>query len=338
VGRGVRAKGGARARAQGFARARTRALRPAIAALSGLLHDPWLPSVLALVALSLLDEYVWIGALLSELAFHISLLSLVFAFAFALRRRFARAVLFAACALFFAQGALAQVRETRPTPLHGPTLRLAQAHAAGTGPSVAQVGRFLAARSMDVLSLTGLSASQGRRLAQISGDYHGVADEPSRLLFIKRALALPTRPQGAPLVRLGRCSLELVQVELPTLFSSARSSERKQRIARLTQTGREARRVYLGSFGSASDAADLSPLRGSLELRDARLGHGRLATVPDALGPLFGLPVDHILMHGWILAREASSEAPLASGMHRTLIATLELTEPRCAGRDPARR
>jgi hypothetical protein len=80
-------------------------------------------------------------------------------------------------------------------------------------------------------------------------------------------------------------------------------------------------------------------VRGSQELRDARLGYGRLATAPDLLGPL-GLPVDHMLLHGWILARSVSTEAPLADAMHRTLNATLELTEPRCLpseGRTSAR-
>jgi endonuclease/exonuclease/phosphatase (EEP) superfamily protein YafD len=326
-------KRGGRAKASG---ARAKAL---IAALSALARDPVLPGVISLVALSLLDEYVWIGALLSELSFHVALLSLLLALVFALRRRFARALLFAACALFFAQGALAQVRETRPTPLHGPTLRVAQAHASGHAPSEAQVARLLASRNVDVLSLTGLGANQVQRLAQSPGDYRGIRDEQGgRLLLIRRALAAPAPPQGSPLVRLGRCQLELVQVELPSLFAAARANERKQRIARAAHAGREARRVYLGSFGSGSDAADLAPLRASQELRDARIGHGRLATAPDRLGPSFGLPVDHILLHGWILAREATSEAPLAPEMHRTLIATLELTEPRCAVREPARR
>lgn len=323
-------KRGGRAKASVFARGRA-----LIGALGKLARDPVLPGVIALVALSLLDEYVWVGALLSELAFHLALLSLLIALVFALRKRVARALLFGACALFFAQGSLTQVRETRPTPLHGPTLRVAQAHADGHAPSAAQVARLLASRNVDVLSLTGLGSAQALRRPQANADYRSVSDDhdPSRVLIIKRALAAPARPPAGALLRLGRCQLELVQVELPSLFSAARGSERKRRIARMAQTGREARRIYLGSFGSASEATDLSPLRASQELRDARIGHGRLATSPDALGSAFGLPVDHILLHGWLLAREASSEAPLAPGMHRTLLATLELTEPRCAGR-----
>jgi len=64
-------------------------------------------------------------------------------------------------------------------------------------------------------------------------------------------------------------------------------------------------------------------------LRDARLGHGRLATGPSALGVL-GFPLTDVLVHGWISVRDVAVKDPIVNGAQRTVSAVLELTEPRC--------
>jgi hypothetical protein len=257
----------------------------------------------------------------------------------AARKQFARASLLVACALFFVQGTLPYLRSTRPTPEHGPTLQLVQAHAAGAALSPARVARLLAQTNADVASLTGLRAEDVPALSREHAGYARVASaEPGgQLLLIKRALHASPHAGSESFVRLGRCYVELVQIDLPSLFAPMTLNERRRRIVRLAASSREARRILVGHFGSSSAAADLAPLRESEELRDARLGHGRLATAPDLLGPL-GLPVDQILLHGWILARKADCGPPLADGMHRTLSATLELTDAHCAPKRAVRR
>jgi hypothetical protein len=64
-------------------------------------------------------------------------------------------------------------------------------------------------------------------------------------------------------------------------------------------------------------------------LRDARLGHGRMASLPGALGFL-GVPRMHVLVHGWISVRDLMTRPAIAAGAQRGLTAVLELTEPRC--------
>jgi hypothetical protein len=306
------------------------------AELVKLTRDPLLLAVAAAVALSLLDAYVWIGALLSELAFPTALVALALALFYALKWQFARTALLFACALFFVRGSLPFLRSTRPTPEHGPTLRIVQLHAAEAPLSAAGVARFLAQTNADVASLTGLR-EQDRALAREHAGYvHIASAERGSKLLVKNALHVSPHLGPGTYVRLGRCNVEIVQVDLPSLFLPMALNERRRRIAQLAHASRQPRRIYVGHFGSDSSAADLAPLRENEEIRDARLGHGRLATVPDLLGPL-GLPVDQILLHGWILARSVDSGPPLADGMHRTLMATLELTEPRCAPKWPAR-
>jgi hypothetical protein len=295
-------------------------------------RDPLLLSAAGVVLLHLLDTHVWVGALVHELSFPLALGALVVAAVCAFRHQHARALALVACALLLAKSTLSYWRSSRPTPSHGPTLRVAQAHAADAALSAASLARWLARSQADVVSLTGLRADDAPTLSREQPGYARMPADNAKtaLLLVKRTLhAQPPRAGGRALVRLGRCQLELVQVDLPSLFAATALSERRQRIAELARSKKTPLRVYLGHFGSASDAADLAPLRDSQEVRDARLGHGRLATAPDPLGPL-GLPVDQVLLHGWILAREADSEAPLAKDMHRTLTTTLELTEPRC--------
>jgi hypothetical protein len=336
-----------RARARSTALARGAAL---IAELGQLARDPLLPLSLGLVALTFLDDYIWVGALLRELAFQIALIALALAIFFLFRRRLARGLLLVVCGALLARGTFQYLRAGRPTPQHGPTLRIAHAHAQGARVAPSEVARLLAASSLDVLSLTGLTGTDARRLAALQNDHRPVVDPQNagQLLWVRRALSMPARSGAHALVRVGRCQLALVQVELPSLFAPSTLSARRRRISHLAQAtveargsareqNKEARRVYVGHFGSGSDSADLAPFHTHQELRDARLGHGRQATAPELLGPVFGLPVDHVLLHGWLLARSVASEPPLVPGAHRTLHATLELTEPRCAPREPAR-
>jgi hypothetical protein len=320
------------ARAKARSRGRAAVLRGELRAL---VRDPLLLSLAGLVALSALDAYVWIGALVSELGFLLAVAALLLALLFALKRQHTRALLLSASALFFAQGSLPLLRGARPTPEHGPTLRIVQAHAAEAALSAAQVARLLAQSQADVASLTGLAPRDQRSASSFEGYDRVVAHDAAQLLLIKRALRAPARDGSASFVRLGRCQVEIIQVDLPSLFAPTALAERRRRIARLALSQRATRRIFVGHFGANSEASDLAPLRDSQELRDVRLGHGRLATVPALLGPM-GLPVDQILMHGWILARSADAGPPLAEGMHRTLSATLELTEPRCAPKEPA--
>ncbi len=326
-----------RARARSTARARGAAL---IAELGKLAREPLLPVSLGVVLLSFLDDYVWVGALLRELSFLIALFTLALALFFLARRQLARGLLLLGCAVVLARTTFPYLRERRPTPQHGPTLAIVHAHTQGARVATSNVSRLLAASSPDVLSLTGLTDADARRLSALHDEQRVViASQPGgRLLWVRRALVLPARNGAQALLRVGRCQLALVQVELPSLFAPSTLSERGRRITQLAQTSKEARRVYVGHFGSASDSADLAHLHASQELRDARLGHGRQGTVPDLLGPVLGLPVDHVLLHGWLLARSVTSEAPLVAGAHRTLRATLELTEPRCAPRPPTHR
>jgi uncharacterized RDD family membrane protein YckC len=322
------------------ARARSTARGAAlIAELGQLARDPLLPISLAVVALTFLDDYVWVGALLRELAFPIALIALALAIFFLFHRRLARGLLLLLCGALLARGTFAYLRAGRPTPQHGPTLRIAHAHAQGARVTASEVARLLAASSLDVLSLTGLKGADTRRLAALQNDHRAVVDPQNagQLLWVRRALSMPARNGAHALVRVGRCQLALVQVDLPSLFAPSMLSARRRRISQLAQVTKDARRVYVGHFGSGSDSADLAPFHAHQELRDARLGHGRQATAPDLLGPIFGLPVDHVLLHGWLLARSVASEPPLVPGAHRTLHATLELTEPRCAPREPAR-
>lgn len=325
-------------------RARSRALAGVgafLAELRQLRRDPLLPIALSVVGLTFLDDYVWVGALLHELAFVIASCTLALALLCFVKRQNARGLLLLVCAVVLGRGTFPYLRATRPTPQHGPTLRIAQVHAQGARVAASQVARFLAASSLDVLSLTGMAVTDARGLTALHGDYRTIVDaqnEGSKVLWIKRKLALSTRSAANILVRVGGCQLALVQVDLPSLFAPSKLGERRRGIAELAQASRDARRVYIGHFGSASASADLGPLRAGQELRDARLGHGRQATAPALLGPVLGLPVDHVLLHGWLLARSVASEPPLIPGAHRTLRATLELTEPRCMPREPARR
>src|SRR5690606_28355476 len=140
--------------------------------------------------------------------------------------------------------------------------------------------------------------------------------------------AHPTRT-----LRAGRCGARMVAVELPRLTAYTELTARARAIRALDGTASAPRSVWLGHFGSRADAHDLAPFRAHHALRDGRRGHGRTATAPSALGWL-GFPLSYVLVHGWIGVRALSADEPLVNGAHRTVRATLELTEPRCRAGD----
>lgn len=283
--------------------------------------------------LSLLEPYVWIGALLRELGFHLGgIASFVALTALAKRAWLASALLFALTASF-AWPLAPLYRTTRPTPQAGPILRVATAHLAGNQLESAELAAWLAREQPDALALTGLQDSTvfGARV----GAYRVLrgSTELRALLLVQDALIVPSRPHPSAYpsqaVRAGRCQARLVAVELPPLSVYTTLSARERGIAALANSHVAPRSIWLGHFGSRADAHDLDALRRQHALRDGRLGHGRAATAPAVLGAL-GFPLSHVLVHGWISVREYQTEAPLVDGAHRSVRATLELTEPRC--------
>jgi hypothetical protein len=287
--------------------------------------------------LAALEPYVWLGALLRELGFQLAILALISA-AFALARRawVALASLLVLAGVF-AFPLLPLYRSSRPTPQAGPLLRVATAHLGGVELPEAALRSWLAHERPDALVLTGVRES--RSFAGQLGSYRvarGTIDLRA-LLLVQSALvvpagAVPTRERAehpSAIVRVGRCQARIVGVELPPLAAYTALAARERAIARLDQLPRASRSVWLGHFGSRAEAHDLAGLVAQHALRDGRLGHGRLATAPSALGGL-GFPLSQLFVHGWISVREMAVQAPLAAGAQGTLRASVELTEPRC--------
>lgn len=282
--------------------------------------------------LSQLEDYVWLGAVLSELPLQLALLACLAAAWALVRRHLARGALLFGCALLSGAPLWPYLRGARPTPEHGPVLKLVQQHVAGAPLSAATLGRWLAQERPDVLSLSGLPVRSAVALAATAAGYKQL---PLRhagdgLLLARSDLLASGGAKPTAALRVGRCSLELTQVELPSRFDARAQQARRATIAALARQPLAPRHVLLGQFGSRSAASDLAPLLSQQALRDARLGHGLLATAPGTLGAL-GLPLDQLLLRGWLLVRDAGVMPPIVAGAHRALFATLELTEPRCA-------
>jgi hypothetical protein len=307
---------------------------PAAWALSSSRHFVVATALLGTAALlSLLEPYVWVGALIRELGFHLALLALLVALIAALRRAWLALGLLIAVALLFALPLLPLYRSTRPTPQAGPVLRVATAHLAGAKLPLAALSVWLTRVRPDALAITGLaeSASFGARI----GTYRVLrgSAELRTLLLVQNALVVPGRERSgaypSQAVRAGRCQARLVAVELPPIAAYTTLDSRARGIAALTSLASAPRSIWFGHFGSRADAHDLAAFRAHHALRDGRLGHGRAATAPSALGAL-GFPLSHALVHGWISVREMSVGEPLVAGAQRTLSTTVELTEQRC--------
>ncbi len=292
-----------------------------------------------------LDRYLWIGALVRELGFHLAWTAMLGA-AFALARRaWLPAASLSGLALLFAVPLAPLYRPTRPTPEAGPLLRVATAHLSGAEFGENALRSWLARTRPDAVALSGLKqmrnfgesfdvTPRGRASAPV-GSYRVVRGRADLhlLLLVKSALAVPARENNAErasaTLRIGRCALRVVAVELPTLAAYTARDARKRAIAELAKLPRAARSVWLGQLGSRPEAHDLTPLTQPHELRDGRHGHGRFATAPGSLA-WFGFPLSHLLVHGWLRVRDLAADRPFAPGAQRTLHATVELTEPPC--------
>lgn len=289
--------------------------------------------LLVLALLSMLAPYVWVGALVRELGFHLALTAGAVAVLALVRRAWIAALLFVLSAAMFAAPLAPLYRETLPTPQAGPLVRVATHHLGGEALPLDVLSRYLVRAQPDAVALTGLveTSSFGARV----GPYKVVRgnEELRSVLLVQSALAVPTRERlGAhptQLVRAGRCQARIVAVELPPLAAYTSLEARARRITTLSTLPNTPRSVWFGHFGSRADAHDLAAFRSRHELRDGRIGHGRAATAPGALGPL-GFPLSSVLVHGWISVRELDTEPPIVAGAHRAVRATLELTEARC--------
>ncbi|MDB4972847.1 MAG: hypothetical protein JWN48_1188 [Myxococcaceae bacterium] len=289
--------------------------------------------VAVLAVLAALEPYVWLGALVNELGFHLALAAALGAAVAGVKRAWLPTAALLALAGYFVWPLLPLYRSTRPTPQAGPTLRVATAHLAGNELDKDTLLSWLARERPDAAALTGLKSDLaiGARLATYRVA-RGNA-ELRTLLLVQSALVVPVRerPNEHPIVtvRAGRCQARTVGIELPPLGAYTALEARARALERVTQLKSTPRSIWLGHLGSRAQAHDLGGFVAAHALRDARLGHGRLATAPGSLGAL-GFPLSHVLVHGWISVRNVEVKAPIVSGAQRTITGVLELTEARC--------
>jgi hypothetical protein len=293
---------------------------------------------LGVAFLSLLESLVWLGALAAELGAHVlGLTIVVLALSLAARELVAIPAAFVAC--IFLAGPLAPLyRGVKATPEYGPLVRVAHVHLAQSALTPTALAAWLGAGRADVAAFTAVRPEEARNLPASHAGYRVHARFGSagsaQLLLVREKLAAALSNAEPELLsawlKVGHCNVRAVVVDLPSRLAVRDLTERAAQISALTHTRSMARSVWLGHFGSRAEASDLSQLRSDMELRDSRRGEGRLPTAPASLGVL-GLPVDHILVHGWLGVRARSvDEQGLAALSHRTVRATLELTEPRC--------
>ncbi len=288
--------------------------------------------LLALLALvSQFARFIWLGAVLDQLGFWLLLCALAAAAVAGLERAWPTLAASLLVALVWALPLFPVLRETRPTPQHGPTLRVMTAHLGGSPLSPANLVTDLVSRKTDVAVLTAPTLAALSNLSRDVPGYRSLRDLSPRapwVAFVKKSL-LGERPKDDARVRIAGCDVHLQPFNLPSLFAYTARTERASLLKALEARPQHARTLWLGHLGSSPRAPDVSALLTKHELRDARAGHGRLATYPASLYAL-GLPVDHMLLRGWLRATDLSAEAPLVNGAHRTLRATLEVTDSRC--------
>jgi hypothetical protein len=294
-------------------------------------------ALLGVSLLALLEPYVWLGALAAELGAHFLLLTMALVVAcVATRDWLATGVGFFA-AVFLAGPLAPLYREVRPTPEYGPLVRVAHVHDDAQPLGQADLATWLGSARVDVAAVTGLRAEDARPLPPHFSGFRVYKRMPAsgnaQALFVREALQTGAKVEQDGLLsawlKVGRCQVRAVAVELPSRLAYATLSARATQIAALASTRSMARSVWLGHLGSRAEASDLAALREPMELRDSRRGEGRLSTYPAGLGAL-GVPLDHVLVHGWLGVRARSTDAGITALSHRTVRATLELTEPRC--------
>ncbi len=323
-------------------RSKSAARRPARRLRRVSLRPLWLTwTVGALVLAVLLARFAgvfWLGAVARDLDLQLCLLAMVLGAAAALLRAWPA---LSACSLLVLVLGLPQLllaRSTRPTPPRGPTLRVLSAHLVAASPKPADLLTELVSRKTDVAVLT---APSSEPLAELSKQaflrnyrvLHGAPRDGAWTMLVRRELLTSSpraaRQAGGPRVRVGACDLGLRPLHVPSLFSYGQRDARRRRLRELQALPREPRTLWLGHLGSSPAAFDVEPLLAAQEVRDGRLGHGRMPSWPPALGAL-GVPLEHLLVHGWLRVSTLAMGAPLAPQAHRTLRATLELTEPTC--------
>lgn len=281
-----------------------------------------------------LEPYAWVGSVAAELNFHLALLSLAAAALAALLRMPSALAVLVALALFYVWPLWPLYRPTHFTPQTGPVLRVATADLAGATLDEAALRAWLARERPDAAVLTGLSG-QASSLGPRLGGFRIArgSDDPATLLLVQSALLVSGRErastQPTATVRAGRCQARIVGVSIPPIDEFEKQGARARTIATLAALPTAPRSVWLGQLGSRARAHDLHPFVTQHTLRDARLGHGRLATGPSELSAL-GFPRSHVLVQGWISVRALDVQPPLCRGAARTLHAVVELTEARC--------
>jgi hypothetical protein len=292
-------------------------------------------ALLVLTGLGLLESVFWVGSVARELCQWL-LLSSSLLLLFALLHRHKWMIAVNALALVLCALPLWPLyRGTRPTPADGPVLRVASATFGEQPPTPSAVARFVARERLDVLALIHVPQEGVRNLDNALPLKRVISTGPrnsQRVLYARPPQSKASAAAGREdvrRVRVGRCNVELAVLDLPSLLDPVARPARAQALAGLPRASRTGLAIWLGNLGGRADAADLKQQEALLSLRDTREGHGLLATAPGALGG-FGRPVDHALVQGWIAVRERSVKAPLAPDAHRTVFASLELTDRRC--------
>lgn len=294
------------------------------------LRDGWALAPLCVWGLGQLEAHIWLGALVAELYFQLGLLLVLMAVVWALRQRPVRGAAWLLSGVLFLLPLWPLHRPMHLTPAEGgPVLRVAQSHLDDEVLSPAKLTTWLVRDRLDVVSITGLQRSRSEATPGAHGYLAVVGHTRGSLLFARKALTPESSGRGHVRIRAGHCDLDIRQREAPFVLAPSTLAARSAQLDALTEAAKDKRSILVGALGSRSSAHDLQKLMQLRGLRDVRHGYGRLATAPGFLGPL-GLPLDHILVHGWIAVRDASTAAPLVPGAHRTLQATLALTEPRC--------
>jgi hypothetical protein len=282
---------------------------------------------------------LWLGGVLRELDVQLCVLGLLLGAVAVFQRAWPALVACSALVLTLGAPPVLLARSTRPTPSTGPTLRVLGAHLGTSIPSAAELLTELVSGKTDLAVITSDSSDPLGPLAK--GDtlrnyrtLHGAPQAPWVLLIRKELLLTPkgraTRPGGAR-IQVGACDLGVHPLAVPSLFVHGQRDVRGKRLLALRTLGREKRSLWLGQLGSSPGASDTRSLLDAQELRDGRLGYGRMPSWPSALGHL-GVPLEHLLVHGWLRVSAFTMDSPLAAGAQRTLRATLELTEPACRG------
>jgi len=287
---------------------------------------------LLFVGLGFFEGSLWLGALSREVSPLWLALTLLFGCAALALRHF---ILGAILALAFVATLSQQVPLLRPaklTPEKGVLFRVGEATLAGSHVEAQALSALLRESRLDLFAAVGVTQAARATIDAALSTWPQAARGlgPERDLAVWSRLPLRGVSNEPVLrVRVGQCDVQIAIASIPSLTRLSVRKARKERIAALEALHDSARAVWLGSLGSRPQAADLSTLMRKQRLRDTRVGHGLLATEPAWLGPM-GFATDHILVRGWLSVRARSLSAPLGPLAHRTLLTTLELTEPRC--------